>query len=81
MELVKKVCKMCYKKYETKRKQQRYCSLFCSYKGKNKMSFNLYIDRRLRQTDKENDADMALRRMKPDNDLAGLRLDKENYQE
>ena len=81
MEKFKKVCKQCSKEYQTHRKQQRYCGLMCAYKGKKKMGFNAYIETRAERSAQIAAEGTAIRRMKPDNDMSGLRLDRESYQE
>ena len=81
MELVKKVCRFCYKNFATPRKQQRYCSLTCSYRGKNKIAFNVYIADRNKQDEKQEAEARRFLRWSPDNDTAGLCLDRERYSE
>ena len=81
MELVKKVCRFCYKDFSTPRKQQRYCGVTCAYRGKNKMAFNHYVADLRKQDDKVNADSMRLRRCRPENDMAGLCLEKESYSE
>lgn len=81
MELFKKVCRLCYKDYATIRKQQRYCGQICAYKGKNKMAFNHYYAAREKHAEQLSNESMDIRRSKSHNELAGLCLDRERYQE
>lgn len=81
MELVKKVCRFCYKDFQTKIKQQRYCSKGCSYKGKNRMAFNNFLGMKRKDESKSNSDSMLIQRWRPDNDMAGLSLDRERYSE
>ncbi len=81
MELVKKVCRFCYKGFNTPRKQQRYCSVTCSYRGKNKKAFNSYIADRTKVSEQSNADSIKVQRWRPDNDMAGLCLDRESYSE
>lgn len=81
MELFKKVCRFCYKDFHTKRKQQRYCGVICSYRGKNKMAFNRYIADRSTHAEEANTDSRKIQRLKPDSDIAGLSMDRERYRE
>jgi hypothetical protein len=81
MELFSKVCRLCYKDYKTPRKQQRYCSVGCSYRGKNKKAFNSYLNDKDKAAMQANQEGLAIRRMKPESDMGGLNLDKESYSE
>ncbi len=81
MELFKKVCRLCYKDFQTKAKQQRYCGKICSYKGKNRKAFNHYLGDKNKMIDKVSADSMQIQRWRPDNDMAGLCLDRESYQE
>lgn len=81
MEVFKKVCRHCYKDFTTPRKQQRYCGQLCSYKGKKKMAFNNYFAEKAKHVAQMQTESMAIRRSRPDNELAGLCLDRECYSE
>lgn len=81
MESVKKVCRFCYKDFTTQRKQQRYCSLNCSHRGKNKMAFNHWIDNLRNKDQKQNAEGIQVTRWRPDSEVAGLCLERERYQE
>ncbi len=81
MEKFKKVCRFCYKAFSTPRKQQRYCGVTCAYRGKNRLAFNNYIAETRKQEDKQEDEARRLLRFRPDNETAGLCLDRECYKE
>jgi hypothetical protein len=81
MEKFKKSCNLCQKDYETIRKQQRYCSLGCSYRAKNKSSFNTWMWQKERVADAVFAEGVAIRRSRPENESAGLNLDRERYSE
>lgn len=81
MELVKKVCRFCYKDFQTTVKQQRYCGRTCSYRGKNRKAFNNYLGVKLKDIEKTNSDSIKIQRWRPDSDMAGLFLDRESYQE
>lgn len=81
MELVKKVCRLCYKEFQPNQKQQRYCTVSCSYKGKKKMAYRAYVMDREKEDIKANAETIKVQRWRPESDMAGLRLDKECYRE
>jgi len=81
MELVKKVCRFCYKDFQSKVKQQRYCSKGCSYKGKNRSAFNNFLGIRRKEDSKSNADSIRVQCLRPDSDMAGLCLDREAYSE
>lgn len=77
MEVTEKMCRWCTKKFVPKINQQRYCDDVCAYRGKKKATFKSYLEGKEKQhAEPSFSIDWAR-----DNDLYGLNLGKERYQE
>ncbi len=81
MELAKKSCRWCRSDFIPKAKQQRYCGDFCAYRGKKKINFRVYLEGKERQATQPTFSEMHSLEWAKDNDLSGLNIGKERYQE
>lgn len=81
MEVIEKVCRWCTKKFQPKRKQQRYCDEVCAYRGKNKTDYRKYLEGKTLEATQPTFSTMYGIDWAKDNDLSGLNLGKERYQE
>jgi len=81
MEVTHKVCRWCTKKFEAKHKQQRYCDQICAYKAKKNMEYRGYLEGKAREAIQPTSSIMYGLDWAKDNDLSGLNIGKERYQE
>ncbi len=81
MEVTKKSCRWCAKDFIPKAKQQRYCGDVCAYSGKKKANFRAYLEGKERKATQPTFSTMYGLDWAKDNDLSGLNLGKERYQE
>lgn len=81
MEVTKKVCRWCTKKFEPRRNQQRYCDQVCAYSGRKKAMHKAYLNGRVHTAREPTSASVYGLNWAKDNDLDGLHLGKECYVE
>ena len=81
MDVVKKSCRLCRREFNTAIKQQRYCDHICAYKAKKTFEYRKYLEGKMREATQPTFSTMYGLDWASDNDLAGINLGKERYQE